>query len=139
VAVSHQGVMVQLPKITPVTFSNSDSANTKKTVHTAGADGSKIVAVVATSTDTVARTAQLWLTRSGTSYLLGSKVVAAGAGTDGAAASADLLDEALVPLPLDNDGQPYLFVEVNDTLQVSFTAQIASTKNAYVVAIGGNF
>lgn len=131
-------VFVQTPKITPVAFTNSDSANTKKTIHTAGANGSKITGIIATSTDTSNRTAQLWLTRSATSYLLGSAVVATLAGTDGAVATANLL-AALLPLPVDNDGQKYLFLVNGDTLQVSFTAQVTSAKEIDVSAIGADF
>src|SRR5690349_16610273 len=113
------------PKITPISFTNSDSANTKKTIVTAGSSGTKVVAVLATSTDTSARTGQLWLTRSATSYLMGSVVVATLAGTDGATATANLMPASLMSmLPADNDGQRYLFLESGDTLQVSFTAQV---------------
>ena len=131
-------VTVQTPKITPAAFTNSDSANTKKTIATAGASGSKVVAVNASSTDTSARVGQLWLTRSSTSYLLGSYSVPASAGSDGSTVSADLL--SLVPnLPRDNDGQKYLFLESGDTLQVSFTTQVTSAKEVDVQAIFGNF
>ena len=138
-AVSHQGVFTQLPKITPVAFSNSDAANAKKTVNTAGSNGTKVTSVFAASTDTAARTAQLWLTRSAVSYLLGSTIVAALAGTDGALPSQNLLTALLMPLPVDNDGQPYLFLESGDTLQVSFTTQVTSTKEIDVVTQFGNF
>lgn len=131
---------VATPKITPVAFTNSDSANTKKTIHTAGSNGSKVVAVLASSTDTSNRTGQIWLTRSETSYLLGSTVVPTLAGTDGSTASANLLPPSLLgSLPRDNDGQPYLFLESGDTLQVSFTAQVTSAKEIDVVAVAGNF
>lgn len=138
-AVTHRGVFIQTPKITPISFTNSDSANTKKTVFTAGANGSKVVAVLAASTDTSNRTAQLWLTRSATSYLLSSTVVTTLAGTDGSQATQDLLTQALYPLPKDNDDRQYLFLESGDTLQVSFTAQVTAAKEIDVVAIAGNF
>ena len=139
-AVTATPVFVQNPKITPASFTNSDSANTKKTVATAGANGMKVTAVLATSTDTSNRTGQLWLTRSATSYLLGSTVVTTLAGTDGATATQNLLPASLMGgLPRDNDGQVYLFLESGDTLQVSFTAQVTSAKEVDVVAIAGNF
>lgn len=138
--VSHQGVFVQTPKITPAAFTNSDSANTKKTIATAGSDGSKVTAVTAASTDTAARVAQLWLTRSATSYLLGSVSVPAASGSDGSTSHGNLLISSLLPgLPMDADGQRYLFLESGDTLQVSFTAQVTSAKEIDVVAMFGNF
>jgi hypothetical protein len=131
-------VFVQVPKTTPAAFTNADAANTKKTVATAGASGSKVVALNATSTDTSARIAQVWLTRSATSYLLGSLSVPIAAGTDGTTVTADLL--GLIPnVPRDNDGQKYLFLESGDTLQVSFTTQVTAAKEIDVVSVFGNF
>ena len=139
-AVTHEAVFVQNPKITPAAFTNADAANTKKTIHTAGANGSKVVAVTASSTDTSNRTGQLWLTRSATSYLLASVIVITLAGTDGSAPAQNLLTSGLWPgLPVDNDGQRYLFMESGDTLQISFTAQVTAAKEIDVVAVAGNF
>ncbi len=138
-AVTATPVFVQTPKITPVAFTNSDSANTKKTIHTAGSNGSKVVAILATSTDTSNRTGQVWLTRSGTSSLITSKVVPTLAGTDGAVASANVLDTSLLTLPADNDGQKYLFLVSGDTLQISFTAQVTSAKEIDVTCVAADF
>ena len=130
---------VATPKITPAAFTNADSANTKKTIHTAGASGSKVVSVNATSTETAnARVAQLWLTRSATSYLLGSCNIPVNSGFDGIITTVNLL--SLLPgLPVDNDGQVYLFLESGDTLQASTTTQVASGKEVDIVAIAGDF
>lgn len=139
-AVSHQGVYVQTPKITPAAFTNADAANTKKTIATAGADGSKVVAVTASSTDTSARIAQLWLTRAAVSYLLCSLSVTIAAGSDGAVAAVNLINPTIWPsLPMDNDGQRYFFLQSGDTLQVSFTAQVTAAKEIDVVAVFADF
>lgn len=132
-------VFVATPKITPAAFTNADAANTKKTIHTAGASGSKVVSVIVTSTETAnARVGQLWLTRSATSYLLGSFNTPINSGFDGSAATVNAL--SLMPgLPLDNDGQPYLFFESGDTFQVSFTTQVAAGKEVDVTCVAGNF
>lgn len=137
-AVTHQPVFIQNPKITPAAFTNSDSANTKKTIHTAGSNGSKVVSILASSTDTSNRTGQIWLTRSAVSYLIASTVVTTLAGTDGAVLTVNML--ATVPgLPTDNDGQRYIFLESGDTLQISFTAQVTAAKEIDVVAMAGDF
>lgn len=139
-AVTHTAVLVQTPKITPNSWTNSDSANTKKTVATAGANGSKVVGLIATSTDTSARVAQVWHTRSATSRLLASVSVPAASGSDGTTAGVNLLGSTLMPgLPVDNDGQTYFFLESGDTLQVSFTAQVTSAKEIDVTCIFANF
>lgn len=132
-------VFVATPKITPAAFTNADAANTKKTIHTAGASGSKVTAVIATSTETAnARVGQLWLTRTATSYLLGSFNVPVNSGFDGSAFTINAL-LTMAGLPIDNDGQVYLFLESGDTLQVSFTTQVAATKEVDVTCIAGNF
>lgn len=139
-AVSHQAVFAQTPKITPASLLNADSANTKKTIHTAGSNGSKVVAVTASSTDTSARIAQLWLTRSATSYLLGSVNIPAGSGTDGVVAAVNLLLSTLIPgLPIDNDGQRYLHLESGDTFQVSCTTQVTSAKEVDFLCVAADF
>lgn len=138
-AVTHAGVFAQTPKITPAAFTNADSANTKKTIVTAGSDGSKVVAVTATSTETAnARVAQIWLTRSATSYLLASCNIPVNSGFDGTVATVNLLS-LFTGLPTDNDGQVYLFLESGDTLQASTTTQVASGKEVDITAIFGNF
>lgn len=131
-------VLPQTPKFTPAAFTNADSANTKKTIATAGSNGTKVVAVTAASSDSSARIAQLWLTRSATSYLLTSFNVPITAGSDGSSVSANLMS-LWQGLPRDNDGQSYFFLESGDTLQVSFTTQVTSAKEIDVVAHFANF
>lgn len=133
-------VFVSTPKITPAAFTNGDSSNTKKTIATADASGSKVVGITAASTDSSARIAQLWLTRSATSYLLSSTTVAITAGSDGTTAAADLMAVAAWPgLPSDGTGQRYFMLESGDTLQVSFTTQVTSAKEIDVSAHFANF
>lgn len=140
-AVTHAGVFAQLPNFTPQAFTNSDSANTKKTIVTAGSANTgaptKIVSVTATSTDTSARVAQLWVTRSATSYLLASFSVPAASGNDGTTVTANLLS-LWAGLPTDNDGNVYFFLMNGDTLQVSFTAQVTSAKEIDVFAVAAD-
>ncbi len=94
----------------------------------------------ASSTDTAARVVQLWLTRSATSYLLVSKSLPIAAGSDGSTPSVNLLDRVIWPgLPLDNDGQPYLFLKSGDTLQASMAVAVTAAKEVDVVTEYGNF
>ena len=131
-------VFVATPKITPQSWTNSDSANTKKTICTAGASGSKVVAVLVSSTDSSARVFQLFLNRSSTDYLLGSLSIAVTAGSDGATSTANLL--SLIPgVPRDNDGQPYLYLESGDLLKANNVTQVTSAKEIDVTVIFGNF
>lgn len=131
------GVYVQTPKISKTSILPADTT-TKKTVVTAGSNGSKVVALIASSTDTSTRIVQLYLTRSATSFLVGSTIVAIGAGSDGAANTSNLLT-TIPGLPLDNDGQPYLFLESGDTLQAMVTVTVTTAKEIDVFAIHGDF
>lgn len=131
---------LQTAKITPAAWVNADSANTKKTICTAGANGTKVVGLLLTSTDSSARIAQIWLTRSATSYLLGSVTVPVTAGSDGVTAAVNALDPTMIPgLPVDNDGQSYLFLQSGDTLQVSFTTQVTAAKEIDAVGVSADF
>lgn len=131
-------VSVQTPKITPQSWTNSDAANTQKTLATAGASGSKIVAVNATSTDTTVRVFYLELKRASVTYKLGSATIAVTSGTDGVTQATNLL--SLIPgLPLDNDGQPYIFLESGDVLQGENVTQVTAAKEVDIVTIFGNF
>lgn len=138
-ALVFQPPFIQDAKITPSAFA-ATAANTKQTVCTAGADGTKVTALIATSTDTSDRVAQVWLTRAAVSYLIASTNVPTLSGTNGSAASVNLLGSTLLPgLPVDNDGQRYLFLVSGDTLQVSFTTSITAAKEIDVVCISGDF
>lgn len=135
--VSNTAVFPQTPKKGLVQIVNADGT-TKKTVVTAGADGIKVVALNASSDDTSNRTLQVFITRSVTSYLIGSAVITTLAGTDGSTLPIDML--ALIPgLPVDNDGQRYLFLESGDTLQVAVTGAVTAAKTVHVAADAANF
>lgn len=139
-AVSHQPVFIQTPKITPAAFTNADAANTKKTIATAGVNGAKVTTVTIASTDTAPRIAQLWLTRAAVSYLLTSLTVPLASGSDGSAPSVDLINATIWPgLAVDNVTQRFFYLESGDTLQVSFTTQVTAAKEIDVTAVFANF
>jgi hypothetical protein len=139
-SLTYQVPFLQTVKVTPQSWTNADSANTKKTVVTAGTNGTKVVGMTATSTDTSTRVAQVWLTRSATSYLLASVSIPAASGSDGTTVGINLMGTTLWPgLPVDNDGQVYLWLQSGDTLKVSFTAQVTSAKEIDVMALSADF
>ena len=138
-AVTREPVFVQLPKITPVSFVNADGT-AKKTLVTAGTDGTKVLDGTITSTDTAARNVQLWLTRSAVSYLIGTVAVAIAAGSDGTTNGVRLLDTTLIPgLPLDHDGHKFILLQSGDTLQVNMLVAVTATKEVDVVAMSIDF
>lgn len=134
-AVSHQGVFVQTPKIAQ-TFATHGNTTTPVTLYTSptSGSGSKVVAIFAATTLASNRIVQI--SRAGN--LLGSQTLSANAGNDGVTASANLL--ALIPgLPRDNDGQPYFFLVAADTLQCAVTVAVTTNKKVQYTAIIGDF
>lgn len=133
-------VTPQAPVITPITIVNADASN-KKTACTAGSNGTKVVSLTACSDDTSNRIVQVFLTRSATNYLLGSAVVTTLAGTDGATAVVDLLNNTTIfpGLPVDNDGQRYLFLKSGDTLTVASTTTVTAAKTVTITCNSADF
>jgi hypothetical protein len=132
-------VLLQTPKLGLAQILNAD-ASAKKTVVTAGANGTKLVSLTAASDDTVARVVQVILTRSATDHILASASVPAASGTDGTTAAVNLINSTILPgLPVDNDGQRYLFLESGDTLAVKSTTTVSVAKTVSVAANFGHF
>lgn len=138
-AVTATPVFVQTPKVTRTTFLPADTT-TAKTIATAGANGSKVVGIQVCSDDTVARVIQFGITRAATFILLGSINLPTLAGTDGATAAVDGLDAGkMTGLPVDNDGQRYVFLESGDTFQARMAVTITAAKTVSVTVIQGDF
>ena len=138
-AVSFQPIFVQAPKAGVAAFVNADGT-AKKTVVTAGANGTKVTAVTAASTDTSARVIALWLTRSATSYLVTSAQVAVASGSDGTTPTTDLLGSTLWPgMSVDGSGQRYLLLQSGDTLQASMVVAVTAVKEVDVTAVYGDY
>ena len=138
-AVTATPAFPQAVVITPITIVNADASN-KKTACTAGSNGTKVVSLTACSDDTSNRIVQVFLTRSATNYLLGSVIVPTLSGTDGAAAVVDLLNAQLVPgLPVDNDGQRYIFLKSGDTLTVATTTTVTTAKTVTITCNSADF
>jgi len=124
---------------------NAD-ASTLKTLITGGANGTKVVSVQATSTETAsARVIALWLTRNAVSYLITSVNVPVNSGFDGTTATIDLMNITQnVGLPAAAgttafDGQTYIILQYNDTLQVSSTTTVTAGKEIDLVAMAWNY
>src|ERR1700687_207289 len=131
---SNSATFVATPKVTPFTFlQGTDTAATFKTVFTAGASGSKVVAIVVSTTDpSAAHLMTLRLLRSAVGYPLVNVNLPLNSGLDGVASAVNMLNPNLLPgLPIDNDGQQYLFLESGDTLEMTFATALTSGKSIY--------
>jgi hypothetical protein len=111
----------------------------QKTVVTAGANGSKVVSLIASSSDTTDRVVQVFLVRSATSYLLCTLTVPLTAGFAAAVPGPVNLLGFVPNLPVDNDGQPYLFLESGDTLTVASLTTVTTAKAISVHSDYGDF
>jgi hypothetical protein len=134
---ANAATFVGTPRLGLVQIVNAD-ASAQKTVLVAGAAATKVASLLASSTDTSARVLTVSILRSAVNYVLGAMTVPITAGTDGVTATTNLL--SLIPgLPVDNDGQPYVFLAVGDTLQVSSGTTVTAAKAISISAIGGDF
>lgn len=124
------------PKLGVVQIVNAD-ASALKTLFSAGASGSKLLAVIANSDDTSARVVQVYVTRSGTDYLIGAGSVTTLAGTDGSTNTVNLLG-LCVGLPVDNDGQRFLYLESGDVVKVKSTTTVTAAKTVHVSAVAAD-
>lgn len=131
-------VFPQTPQMGVQQFLNADASN-KKTIITAGVNGTKVLSLTATSTETAnARVAQVWLTRSGVSYLLTSVNIPVNSGFDGTTASVNLMNDTQWPGQSFSDGN-FFFLQSGDTLQVSMSTTITAGKEIDIVANYLNF
>jgi hypothetical protein len=144
-AVTATPVFIQTPKITPQSFvQGTDAAGAYKTLFTAGANGSKVVSIMVNTTDnTATHLLVLVLQRGGVNYTLIYYTLPVNVGGDGATAGIDLLAggpaNLFVGLPVDNDGQRYLFLESGDSLQLLYNTALTAGKSIYVTTVGAHF
>jgi hypothetical protein len=109
------------------------------TVVTPGANGSKLVGLIATNSDTNPYSVQVKVT-NGSDYLLGTITVPASAGNLAGTPAVNLLNPAtIVGLPIDSDGNPFLFLISGDTLTVASLTQVTSGQTINVTAIYSDF
>lgn len=130
----------QSPKNSKVQILPADASGLK-TVYTGGAEGSKISSIIATSSDTSARDVQIGITTGGTFFPLGTVSVPITAGQVTGTPAVNLLDPTVIKgLPLDNDGQPYIFLSsASDTLQVKALTTVTTAKEIDIIAFGADF
>ncbi len=127
-------VYVGSPKHFCVQLLNADSTNLKSFIPDQNTT-TKIVALYATADE--AKVVQIYLTRGGTDFLMGTTSITANAGVDGTVATANLFD-TIPGLAVDNDGQKYFIMEDNDVLKVKATVAVTSLKTVTIHADAGN-
>lgn len=136
-AVTATPIFVQTVRMPKVQITNANGT-TVQTLYACTTNGTKISGIFATSTDTSNRDVQLSVLKSATTYILATVAVPLGSGTVSGTAPVNLL--AFIPgLPIDNDGNPYLYCETGDTIQAGMVVTLTSAKLMSVVAVAGDF
>jgi hypothetical protein len=130
----------QTPKSAKVQILNAD-ASALKTIYTGGANGSKITAVIATSSDTSNRDVTIGISRSGTFFPLATITVPLTAGQAAGVSAVNLLDPTIMKgLPVDNDGQVYIYLsDATDLLQAKALTTVTTAKEIDINSFGADF
>lgn len=115
------------PQAARVSIAVADTTN-PKTVLTAGPNGSKLIGLFISTTNTSAANIKISITNAATQFDMWVVPVPLKSGTDPAAPSSvnALNTTDAVGLPVDNDGNPFLFLISGDTLTVNAIATLAA-------------
>jgi len=131
-------VLPQTPKIAVTQFTSSSpvstvSGSTFTTIYTGGTNGTKITSVTVSNTSTSALiTAILTITSTASgataNYPIGSVTLPSLSSYDAAFSSANLFANATIPLAVDGDNNPYLFLTSSlNTLAAGISSAIQTT------------
>lgn len=137
-AVQSSPVLPQTPKVSVTQFTSSSpvstvAGSTFATIYTGGTNGTKVTSVFVTNTSTsalIAAILTLTSTVSGAAanYPIGSLVLPSLANYDSAVVGQNLFASATIPLPVDGDGNPYLFLTSSlNTLAAGISSAIQTT------------
>lgn len=115
---------------TPATIVAADTT-AKKTVVTAGTNGSRIDSIMCSSDDTAAVNLAFYITVSGTDYYIGNVLVPIGAGY-----TTVVRVDAITTL---SPTLGYLVLATSALLKVNAVAAVTAAKTVTIVAMGGDY
>jgi len=137
-AVTATPVFVQTPKFAHVQITNANNV-TAQTLYTCGANGSKIIGMWATQTDTSAHDVIISILNTST-YNLVNILVPINAGSVDTTPASNLMSLAAMPgLPLDSDGNPFFYCASGDVIQAAVNVQLTAGKFMNVFAVVADF
>jgi hypothetical protein len=127
-----------------VAFTPSDTTTAKSAYAPTGTNGARIDSICVTSTDTAARDLQLFLYKGGTSYLIGTVSIPAGAGNTSAVNPVELLAQSgntgLIGLVAkDPYGNSVLWLDSSTTLYAAMGATITTAKQVTITGLAGEY
>jgi hypothetical protein len=118
----------------------SSSGTTPVSLVTPGANGTKVVSIICSNTDTSAYNVTFAVVRSSATYLLGTIAVGPNAGNTSGAPPVSILNTTNIPgIPQDSDGNPYLFLESSDMLQMVNGSTITAGKAISCHTVAADF
>lgn len=116
------------------------NGTTVETVATGSTNGTKIEGMVVSQNSTSALSAQLWITVSSVAYLLCTVTIPANAGNTAGTPPVNMLTSANCPgLPLDANGNPYLYLANSATLGIGLLVAVTSSDFLFASSFGGNY
>lgn len=134
-AANTEPIFVIVANLAEATFVNADGT-TPKDLISAGSDDSKLLSINVTSDDTATVNMGVYIHDGATAYLIGTVPVVTLSGTDGSAASVELLDSDHIAC-LDADGE--LFLPTGYKVQVAPLASVTTAKTVTVVCFAGDY
>jgi hypothetical protein len=126
---------VSAPNVALMKFLTADHTNAK-VIFTPGANGSRVMALVATSTDSVSRQFHLWLTRGAVAYRLDTVAIPAATSVT-PTTNTNLLDTDWFTW-LDPT-EPHLILPADVTVSAAPTAAISTDAEITFIVFGGDF
>ena len=114
---------------------------TLQTLYTAGPNGSKIFGIWCSSIDTANKDLVInRVTVTPTTYIMWTVPIPITSGTvDGIAMVNCMNPTYAAGLPVDNDGNPFFYLAIGDTLQVNALATLTAGKSFNVTCIAADF
>jgi hypothetical protein len=114
----------------------SADTTTFVTLYTASTDDAVVKSLTVTTTDTAAVNLKIAINDGTTDFLLGTVRVALASGTDGAAASVDILGSSLLPgLPRDLNNRTILPLKNGYILKVGCLVTMTAAKQTDILAV----
>lgn len=119
------------------TWTNSDSANTKKTISpTIGSEGTRIHSINITTDDTTTRDFGIYLNDGSTDFLVATIAISAGSGASSTAIAVLASISSLVPMAA-TDGS--ILLPAGWQMKGAVVTQPTSAKTFWVVVTGGDY
>ena len=110
------------------------------TLMTAGVNGSKVTGIQLTNTDGAAHAIQVAVSNGTVGFILTTANVAANAGNDGATPALSVLNNIISGgLPVDNDGNPYIFIPASNTITIKAATALNTGNLVYAICTYGDF